>query len=67
MKFLHKCGHCHRETHKKYRGLFLCERCSKQLKQRDRRRKARAIIGEKIAFSLGTIPVYRSVVIKIPA
>lgn len=62
MKYQHKCPSCNREASKKYKGVYFCDTCAKNM----RKQKATAVFKEVPLFSLNAgIVVYGYSVVKL--
>ena len=57
-KYVNKCAICNRQASQKHRGVHFCMEHLRKLRRS--KRPVRGVYGEKIAFRIGTISVYRT-------
>jgi predicted amidophosphoribosyltransferase len=66
MKYEEKCPCCNRKATKKFRGVYFCENCVKDIRKANKIKKVKGVYGSIPVFSLGQgCTVYRDVLIKL--
>lgn len=58
MKYQNKCTTCHRSADKKFRGVYLCDDCLKEIK---RTKGGKGVWGSIIVGALGSLIVWRDI------
>lgn len=64
MKFIHKCPCCRKNATKKFRGVYFCDDCLKEIRKANRVKEVKGVYGEKLVGSFGQgCAIYRDIII----